>query len=183
MKRLALIKNGVVHDIVIAGDQYEPPEGMTAREHVSANIGDMHDGAGGFSPVQKQLSRDELYAYARRKRKMIIKTGLDFNLAAPGGDPHIVRIPTTDEYREAFAALASVGEPAIVALPDQNVSLTGAQIFEINRRIVGYVARSITVLASIIDGITANQISSTAHIDIPETATAVKLLPWFDHHA
>lgn len=183
-KRMALMKGGIVHEIVIGGPQFAVPKGFDVVETDHANIGDAYDGKA-FAVQAQQLDPEQLMEYARRRREVVVMNFMTFNLAKPGNDPKIVKIHITRVYNDIIdlAHLAELtGDDVTFVLPDETITLTSAQAIDLRNRVAKLVGHSHMLLAKILDAIKSGHIASIAHVDFPEQATAVKLPSWFVVH-
>jgi hypothetical protein len=184
VKRIGLIKNGVVQSIVVIKDNehFDAPKKFTAIESESANIGDLYDGSSFSLPPPKRLKREELIAYAYKlRRDFASMVPMGFNLAAPGDDPRIIKI-LLSECQDDVIQLAYIaektGKNVKLVYAGNVVELSPDQAAGLRHKIAERVAYSHNLLASIIGAINSGHICSMADIENPEKATAIKLSSW-----
>jgi hypothetical protein len=170
MTRTALVANGRVEHVVVAGPGYRPPPGMTAVISDTANIGDSHDGATFRPPAEPQLPAARLIAIATRRRVIIARTGILFDVAKAGEPTRMVRISTTAEHRSDIAELAWLAErnslftaPWVDAFG--TAMLDAAQILELRRKIAAHVAASYASLDATLTAIGSGAITTRAQIN------------------
>lgn len=187
MKRIALVEKGVVHDIVMVGHEYEAPKGSLAIESETANIGDKHDGNVFIkpNPPSIKMTPQGLIEYVRLYRASIVNSGIDFNLASPGEDLKIVRIPGNSSIREEIRDLAWLaevtGEDTILVTNNDVLTLSAKQIVTLRERLAEHIHRSHIVAAKLIDGIIHKHVTSKNEIEAPEKAANVKIPGWRKH--
>lgn len=185
MKRMALVADGKVHNVIMAKPGFRPSDGSIAVESLEAGIGDLHDGVK-FTKNESRPSKEELILHARRRHAITIYLGIKFNLAKPGDDLKIVHIRIDNLMREGIrdlAYLAEHGESSRIVLHNnQIIDLSAAQILDLRDRIARHIARSHAVLAALIEAIDTGHIASIDAIDAPETATAIKIDSWCAPH-
>src|SRR6516225_7383031 len=104
MKRKALIKDGKVTDMIIAGDDYKPPAGFRLIEALDANIGDLFVNDR-FTRPRIKSSRDDLLRVARIRRSLTSNWSFVFELES--GEK--VQVPADISARQDLLEIASLG--------------------------------------------------------------------------
>lgn len=173
MSRMAIITDGIVSNIVIAGKGFKPPKGSLAIESATANIGDKHGGADSFTKDDLKLSKEELILHAKHRRLVMVKLGMKFNLA----DDQQIKVD--DDMQKdicELAYLADAGERArqenfVMVLQDNRIlNLSAEQVIDLRNKIAEHIARSHAILATLVEAINTEKITSIQEIDNPETA-------------
>lgn len=191
MKRIALIKDGVVDSVTVIQDneRFEAPKKFIAVESETANVGNLYDGSSFSEPPPKPMEPVALIGYASRFRRDVINlTPLDFDLASPGEDPKVIKILILPECLEDILRLAFIaektGKNVKLAFTDRFggqvniVELSPQQIEDLHFRVAERAARSLEILASVVEAINSKHITSIADVENPEKASAVKLGSW-----
>ena len=168
--RTALVANGRVEHVVIAGPGWQPPPGMTAVASDTANIGDSHDGQTFRPPAEAALPATRLIAIATRRRVVIARTGILFDVAKAGEPSRMVRISTTAEHRSDIAELAYLAERnALFTAPWVDAFgtavLDASQILELKRKISAHIAASYASLDAVLTAIAAGTITTRAQLN------------------
>lgn len=169
MSRTALVRNGIVEHVVIAGSDYSPPSGMTAVSSRHANIGDLHDGINFKPPVDPDLPTPQLIEQAKRRRQLLARMGVMFNVGT-ADSPLRVRVSTTREAR------SDLDDHAYLAEHDQFyrgtwvddfgvVELSGAQFIELQRQVALYVAETYKTLGRTVAEINSGVIRKKSQIE------------------
>ena len=168
MKRIALIKDKKVHNVITAEPGYKPPKGFTAVEAETADIGDVYDGKT-FTAADFKLSKANLIHEAKLRFDSAINLGISFDLAEPGEAQQIVRIPADIASRAEIMALAFVAEIESQDLSsvtrDCVLRLTSKHILGIREQVMRHVMEKHALLADLIQAIEEERVTNSGEID------------------
>jgi len=183
MSRHVLVKDGKVQDAVMPGPGYKPPKGFRMIKSDTANIGDSYDGGEFASCGVLETTKEQWKDYVRFLREVIVKDGIEFDIAEPGADPKLVKIHTDIAQRDEIRSLAQLakafGEDVVLVTKDDVLTLSAGKIEELSVRVAKFIDNSHKIAAKLIDGIEQGRISSRDSIDHPET---LEIGSWRDDH-
>lgn len=133
--RYAVILKGVVKEVVIANDSWQPPSGHTKIPSETANIGDTFEN-GEFHSGKKSWSLDELYLEANSRQGYLVRSMHEFDV---GGAK--VRSDLSQSTRSDLNDLRQWGRdnPTATRVWEDNervqTTLTGAQFVELAKQV------------------------------------------------
>lgn len=163
MKRIALVANNTVENIIMVSDRFESPDGVLAIETESANIGDAYDGVD-FIPAKREFSKDEMVAIAIGYHKGAMSAGAEVNI-----DGEVIKIPVNIDTYMDVVALASVADSRdtdlTLVIPNKILKLSKLKIKEVHDAIVHHVVNCQDTLGRTIEGIINGDIASIGEID------------------
>jgi len=172
MKRKALIKDGKVTDMIIAGDDYKPPAGFRLIEALDANIGDLFVNDR-FTRPRIKSSRDDLLRVARIRRSLTSNWSFVFELES--GEK--VQVPADISARQDLLEIASLGIDSKFLFPEGPREVTAKDFANIVRAIAERTAKNHAVLADVAEAIDREQIVFEDQINEPEK---LGLKKWID---
>jgi hypothetical protein len=167
--RTTLIENGSVVSVIATGGDYQPPNGVTAVASDTANIGDHYDGTSFSRSPAPAPSQADLVLYAERKQAMVAQRGITVNVGTQQA-PHVVRA-STDSTSIGYlngAARQSLADPNFQATwtdTTGSVTLTAAQILNVDAAVTAYIQASFATLGTVLAAIDAGTITIVAQID------------------
>lgn len=172
--RTALIQNGVVQSVVMAGTGYTAPAGMTAVATDTANIGDAYNGTT-FTPAVPEVVTpiaQQLATYASAKQAKIMTSGISVNVAASGQAANNIEASTDTASLVLLqgAALQAQANAAATFNWVSNgaaVTLTSAQMLTILSAVTTFLQATFTTLAQVLYAVNAGTITTTAEVDTP----------------
>lgn len=167
--RTALVRKGVVEHVVMAGPGYEAPAGFTAVPSRHANKGDLHDGINFTLPVEPDAPVPELAEYARRRRQLIARMGVEFNVGTTES-PMMVRISTTREARSDLDdhAFLAARDPYYTGTWVDDfgvVELSGTQFIDMQQRVALFIAETYKTLGKTVAAINGGIIRKRSQVD------------------
>jgi hypothetical protein len=170
MARTALVKDGAVAEIVMAGDGYQPPAGFLAVASRTANVGDTYDGAV-FKPPLRVRPKAELANYASVKQTRVAGNGITVDIAA-GGKPLLISVDTSAKGRADLSGLvqAAIIDPNFTTNWHQSsgdLVLTAEQIKAVHQQVTAFIADTYKTLSAVLSAIELEQIISTEGVDNP----------------
>jgi hypothetical protein len=154
-KRVALIRDGKVFDVIIAGDDYKPSKGVIHVEAETANIGDRHDGRAFIKPAPPEKSQ-LISAALGLHRTLVDRLQVDFDSEGE----LLIGILLRRDIRD----IELLGKDATIVFGDKPIKLTSAQIRALRELISLKVAALHQALAEAIQAIEDGKI--TAYEDI-----------------
>ena len=163
MKRKAIIADGKIVDIIIAGDDLKAPHGSKLIETAEANIGDFYE-QGRFTRPKAKLKREDLLRIAHAKRQLSSLSGLSFELE----NGSKIRVPTDYKTRQDLFEIASLGIDSKFVFPDGQFELTAKDFSELARKLAEHTAKNHAVLAEVIEAIGEEKIVFDEQINKPE---------------
>lgn len=172
--RTALIKDGAVTGVIVIGDEYTAPDGVTAVASDTANIGDTYDGKAFSPPTPPAPTQDQLLAYASRKQNEMLAQVWSFNVAAQGQPAHTVTTKLDSDGQFAMTKVALWAQmntsTADAALPYSNVdftstTLTPAECLSLAQQTGNVDAESYATLNTVAAAIKGGTVKTFAAID------------------
>lgn len=169
MSRTALIRNGVVEHVIMAANDFEIPEGMTAIRSNTAGIGDKHDGVNFHRPEDPDLAVPQLVNLARRRRQLIARYGVKFNVGTHD-QPVMVKVSTHHDARmdlgdHAYLASRDIYYRGTLVDEFGIIELSGQQFLDLERHVALFIAETHKTLASVVTDINSGRIRKKSQID------------------
>lgn len=183
--RAALVKDGIVHNVIVAGPDYMPPPSYTLVLHAEANIGDHYDGeVFSLPPPKKLVSSEQDFFNLAIYAENCCREALDHACITIDGEAgQIVLGSDSDDradlsvYAQCAAMDANFSASIVQTQPHETVKLTATQILAAHAQIGKLVAQSHATLDAIMGAIKTGRIVTVAQISAPETVPGSPELP------
>jgi hypothetical protein len=172
--RYALVRKGLVEEVVIADEKYVPPSDMIAVKSDTANIGNKFDG-NTFSTVVTPQTKNVLLYYASRKQSVIAQGGITVSLTPVGlTSPVDIKVDTnttgrTDLTMLADQAKSDAGFTEEWIQDNTSYTLNAAHILQLSTAVQSFVSSTYSKYGAILKSIESGAITTTQQIDNPET--------------
>lgn len=168
--RSALVKDGIVQEIVMTGPGYKPPPDMTVIPAEKANKGDAHNGEKFVSAPIPIPPKEELIIYAWARRAFIAQAGLRVNVAAPGEKEKMVLFPSGQEERsilDEMAHLAALDRTYVaqwVHSSHGTLTLSADQILDIRLKMARKIADTHGQLSATLEAINSGELKTIQEV-------------------
>jgi hypothetical protein len=186
--RTALVKDGVVQNVVLAGPGYEPPDGFVAVPNETVNVGHRHNGKDFSVPGLQEFANSEddffLLAVTAENCKRNALNNACIVIAGKNGQQIILDSTEDDRHDLAdYAHLAALdpnfSASLVQAQPHGTVTLDAAQILAARAEMATLTVRCQAALHAVIEAIKIGRIITLEQVYAPETvAGAPPLEGW-----
>lgn len=161
--RIAVIEQGVVTSVIVAGEGWQEMLGIEGVESDTANVGDLWDGEAFTAPAPPPPTESELLAYAALKRWQVETGGIVVSGTA-------VRTDETSQAKiqgavQLLAADETLTEIDWEAQPGVWVSLDTPALLAIGIAVGRHVQACFSTLRQVQTGIAAGEIITIEDID------------------
>lgn len=169
--RTALVNaSNVVVDVVIAGEDYEAPEGLTAYASETAGIGDTRSGKKFARPDAGPASKDELKVHADRLQERLVGAGVLHDVGTAEA-PLVVSADTTADGKANLLGILQGYALGILSgtfdwyQSTGKVALTQEQLQALAVAVLGYGSAVFAAWQGAIDGIESGTITTHEKVE------------------
>jgi len=165
MTRKAVVKNGIVENIISWGPDWVPPEGATVIDSEDAMVGWFYDGNTFISPDSIQPTIFELKQYASEYRKRIESLPITHQR---GNEVFVVKTDNTSLARIHRLYLMACNDKDTIFNWESNnniFELTSKEVIEINKQVNEHMQNSYEKLKTVYSNIDSGLFTKYEYIN------------------
>jgi hypothetical protein len=169
MARLALVKNGVVDNVIVADKSFKPPSGFQIIESDIANIGERYDGKAFTRPAK---TKEWLFEHAGMRRSDVLWTRHELS-----GDRSVTVDVIDRDTLNRYAERAARDAGLMIGWPQPHddisvVQLNARDIVALNEAVTDWLLEHDAAFAGVLKGIASGKVVDDDGVDFPPSPLA-----------